>query len=179
VNRELPGNFFFPCTESRHNRYAVCIPPGSEVTAHRAKMGRPPARSPAHGRKFQERMFPPEFSLSAVSVQERHRLEEGPDARGAGTLQLFPAPFLYIPPGTVILNRAPLPTTPFSRIVIPGIARIPRTIKRPGPAFFPTPRPHPSQMPLSPPLPSLGRWRIGYSFRSRVRNVIPSIPGNG
>jgi len=43
----------------------------------------------------------------------------------------------YAPFGTAISNRALLPGTPFSVIVMPVIARISRERAKPGPVFFP------------------------------------------
>ena len=46
----------------------------------------------------------------------------------------------YAPFGTAISNRAPLPGTPFSVMVMPVIARISRERNSPSPVFFPKPR---------------------------------------
>ena len=48
--------------------------------------------------------------------------------------------FRQVPFGTVISNRAPLPGMPVSRMLIPVMARISFTRKRPSPVFFPNPR---------------------------------------
>ena len=49
-------------------------------------------------------------------------------------------PSRYAPFGTTISNRAPLPGSPVSRMVMPVIPRISRARKRPIPVFVPKPR---------------------------------------